>query len=607
MQAGFMCLESGLVRSKNSSNVVMKNLVDLTIAFLFYGLFGFGLMFYSTNSFIGSFHPVFNGLDHKIVVFFLFQAMFCATAITLVSGAVAERMSFLGYIAISIVVSGFIYPIVGNWIWGGHIIHESSTGWLAKLGFYDYAGATVVHSVAGWVALAAMLIIGPRIGRFGEGGGPINTSSITLSAIGTLLIWVGWLGFNGGSLLRFDASVATIILNTLLGGTSGMFSAILLTYCLYRKALVIPLINGGLVGLVTITGSANILLPYQAIIFGMLAGPIVIPINALLNKYKIDDVIGVVPVHLAGGIFATIAAGFVVPLADEQSRLGAISVQFIGVVAVALFTFGASYLVMLIINKIVSLRVSAEDEIMGLNISEHNLLATNADMISQLSENIKTGDVLSKIAVDTSSESFEVAKRYNEIVDMFDGLNSTKQEALENAVYHASHDSLTSLLNRYALNKALEKEHILAKQFDEACCIALIDIDRFKSVNDTYGHDVGDKAIQHVASILSRRASLSDIVARAGGEEFCIIMPKTTLEEGASRIEKLRKQLELLPLVGEDYHIQMTISAGVALMDASSTTGHTMKYADNALYAAKEAGRNRIVVHTENSQSSRPR
>lgn len=603
MQAGFTCLEAGSVRSKNSSNVVMKNLLDLSIAFLFYGLFGFGIMFYSTSAFFGGFHPIFNGQSNSVVVFFLFQAMFCATAMTIISGAVAERMSFVGYLCVAMLVSGFVYPIVGNWVWGGNLSGTGDTGWLLQLGFFDYAGATVVHSVGGWVALAAVMIIGPRIGRFGVNGGPINGSSITLTAIGSLLIWIGWLGFNGGSLLRFDESVATIILNTLLGGTSGMLSAVLVTYLLYRKALVVPVINGGLIGLIAVTGSANILIPYHAILFGFIAGPLFIPVNALLNKLEIDDAIGVIPVHLFGGIFATIVTGFVIPLSLEQTRFDAVSIQVLGVIAVGAFTFIFSYACMYLINKMIPLRVSTEHEIMGLNVSEHNLTATNADMISQISENLKTGDVLSKIEVDPNSDSFEIAKHYNDVVSMFDELNSVKQEALESAVYHANHDVMTGLFNRYALNKAIEKEHTGVTQYSGTCTVALIDIDRFKSVNDTYGHDIGDKAIIHIANILRRCTSTTDIVARAGGEEFCILLTETSSEESLIKLEQVRQQIELNPLVSEDYHIQMTISIGVAAMDANKTASLAMKYADKALYEAKRAGRNQVVEHCDDMQS----
>ncbi|WP_395342587.1 diguanylate cyclase [Ningiella sp. W23] len=612
MQAGFTCLESGLIRSKNSANVVMKNLIDLTLAFLVYGFIGFGLMYYSVNGYIGSFHPVFGAHDNNLIVFFIFQAMFCATAITIVSGAVAERMTFIGYALLAVFVSAVIYPIVGQWVWGGAISFyesplniaaqpmeaEKSTvlGWLAKLGFYDYAGATVVHSVGGWVALATLLIIGPRLGRYDKNVKPFEQSSLTMVAVGSFFIWIGWIGFNGGSLFRFDASVPKILLNTLLGGAAGMCSALVYTYYTHRKALVIPMVNGGLIGLISVTGATNHILPYEAILLGALAGPLIMPMNKMLNYCKIDDAVGAIPVHLAGGVFATIAAGFFIPISEDTNRFEAILIQCFGVICVGIFTFSTSYIGLVCINRFYPLRVSAEDEQLGLNMTEHNSASTGFDIVSQLNERLEGGDYFRKVQVNAESDTFEMAKHYNKMVDKLQTLNLQKEEALQWAVYHANHDSLTGLFNRYALNRQLEM--LDAGQIVNPPCtlVALVDIDHFKKINDAYGHDIGDKALVFVANHLSQTLAKDMFLARAGGEEFCIILRSTSINESRELLDKLREHIAQQALIIDDLNISMTVSVGAACFNHDVNASQCMKRADMALYAAKESGRNQTVM-----------
>ena len=222
MQAGFLCLESGLVRSKNSINVAAKNISDFIVSSSLYWLFGFGLMFGDSQwgLFGWSDFAFAEPADTKLIAIFLFQMMFCGTAATLVSGAVAERMSFMGYMVVTVTIALFIYPFVGHWAWAG-IITGEPIGWLEKIGFVDFAGSTVVHSVGGWVALAAVLVIGPRIGRFTGSASAIPGSSIPTAILGCLLIWLGWFGFNGGSTLAWNNSVPLILLNTCLAALAG--------------------------------------------------------------------------------------------------------------------------------------------------------------------------------------------------------------------------------------------------------------------------------------------------------------------------------------------------------------------------------------------------
>ncbi len=597
MQAGFTCYESGLIRSKNAANVVIKNLVDLTISIIFYGFVGFSIMFYSLDSFSQAFHPIFNISQPSIIVFFIFQAMFCATAVTITSGAVAERMSFIGYVILSVIVTCVIYPITGAWVWGDILQTNHQASWLANLGFHDFAGATVVHSVGGWVALSGILTIGPRTGRFGKNAKPISQSSITLASAGSLLIWVGWLGFNGGSTLGFSPEVLSVILNTILGGAIGLLVGMMSAYYLYKKALVLPMINGGLIGLISVTAAADLMEASDAIIIAIIASLSIIPMTNLLEKLKIDDAVGAVPVHLIGGIIASFSAGFFVELTPEQSRSDAILIQVLGILSVGAFVFLTSFSLLWVINKFVKLRVSEEEEMLGLNLSEHSVGATNQDMIMQINENLRTGDVSNKINVSAESDSYDIAQHYNSMVDMFENLSSHKEEALKKAVFEANHDALTNLLNRRAMNAALNTQVKNMQKTLEPICVALIDIDNFKRINDTHGHDVGDNVIQYTASSIRNFVKTTDIVARAGGEEFCIIFPSTTLNETAGLLENLRDKLASFPLYTGDISISFTVSIGLTEMAPNKTIAQTLKEADIALYQAKNDGRNRLGIY----------
>jgi len=261
MQAGFMCLESGLVRSKNSINVAVKNLLDICLAIAVFWLLGYGLMFGdSYYGWLGTSQFIFEDNSNPwLISFFIFQAMFCGTATTIVSGAVAERLRFFAYLLIAAIISAVIYPIVGHWIWAG-VERGLSLGWLGQLGFVDFAGSTVVHSVGGWVALAALLVVGARKGRFEEEGQKIQGYNLSQSALGALLLWFGWIGFNGGSTLGFNAQTPSILLNTLLGASFGGLSVTLFCYYRLHYLDVVILINGVIAGLVSVTASCHIII-----------------------------------------------------------------------------------------------------------------------------------------------------------------------------------------------------------------------------------------------------------------------------------------------------------------------------------------------------------
>lgn len=604
MQTGFVCLESGLIRSKNNINVVMKNLLDLCVAFLGYGFVGFSIMFLIGADSIFAIHPLVSEQPVFVFVVFVFQAMFCATTATIVSGAVAERMSFGGYAFITVIVATCIYPIVGSWVWGGVLGHPSSLNWLANIGFYDFAGSTVVHSVGGWVALAAILFIGPRLGRYDNDGQDIHPSSITFACLGSLLIWIGWIGFNGGSLLRFDDTVSKVITNTIMAGVSGLSAGLIYSYVKYGKPLVLPMVNGGLVGLISVTGSADLMLPYQAILFGLVGGLIPMPVYDWLNKHKIDDAIGAVPVHLAGGIYATLATAFVLTKTNDKSLIENLLVQGLGVIVVGIFVFGATYLLLWLCSHFIHFRVNPEHELIGLNQSEHDLVGANADMLTQLTNMIKQGGSTQKISVDKYSDSYQVAQQYNKIVDMFARQARKNEHDLEKALHFASHDDLSGLHNRFAFNQALNKESENLQRYGGTYCIAILDIDFFKKINDTYGHDVGDEAIQHVAQLLKKNVRTTDTLARIGGEEFAIIFPHIDLVVAFELLNKLKNIVQNTPLkASNNTNIPITLSGGITLMQQNEDPNQALKRADNGLYQAKNNGRNRIEICEESEES----
>ena len=378
MQAGFLCLESGMTRRKNSINVAVKNLADFCLTSVVFWAVGFGLMFGTTRSgWLGAsgYALDFAKADPFLATFFLFQVMFCGAAITIMSGAVAERMRLSSYLLITLFVSGLIYPIFGHWSWAG--LDEGTTrGWLNGMGFVDFAGSTVVHSVGGWVSLAVLLIIGPRQGRYSERGEPqaIPPSNLPLATLGTVFLFIGWLGFNGGSTLALNDQVPNILINTVMAGSVGAVSAGMLGFAIQNRLNVSQFMNGCLGGLAAITaGCFAVTTPVSALI-GLVGGMIAIGTERLLERIGVDDAVGAIPVHLGAGIWGTLAVGLygdLEVLGTGLTRTNQIGVQVIGVLACGLWSFAASYLVLSAVNRMHALRVSPEDEEMGLNLAEH--------------------------------------------------------------------------------------------------------------------------------------------------------------------------------------------------------------------------------------------
>lgn len=377
MQAGFLCLETGMTRSKNNINVAIKNFCDFCVAALVFWIFGFGLMYgLSYRGWIGLdlFALNFSKSVSPLTAFFLYQVMFCVTSVTILSGIVAERVKFGAYLFVAMVVAGFLYPIAGHWSWAGRWGADGS-GWLEQLGFVDFAGSTVVHSVGGWAGLALVLIIGPRLGRFDSGPGsrPLTPSNMPTATLGALLLFIGWLGFNGGSTLALDETVPFILVNTLVGGCIGAISAGGLRYAVNQRLDVDQFINGALGGLVAVTANCFAVSTGSAALIGLVGGMIVVFLSQILEILEIDDAVGAIPVHLGAGIWGTLATGLygdLDVLGTGLSRFEQVAVQGLGVLVYAVWTFGLAILVFSVGNSVFRFRVSAAEEIAGLNISE---------------------------------------------------------------------------------------------------------------------------------------------------------------------------------------------------------------------------------------------
>ena len=435
MQAGFMCMETGLSRHKNSINVALKNAADFGVAVVVFWTFGFGLMFgKSFNGLFGTDLFFFKTEKAQLMTYFVFQAMFVATAATIISGAVAERMKFVGYLMITILATGVIYPLVGHWAWSSsylanmeitsaakELLDVNNKGWLSELGFIDFAGSTIVHSVGGWMALAAILIIGPRIGKYSESNkGKFTGSSFPLAVLGTLILWFGWFGFNGGSNGAMNDSVPLILINTFLAGAFGLLTGLAASFLLFKKPDPYYVILGPLAGLVAITAGCNSMTTLVSILVGMIGSLVAITINELLNKYEIDDVVGAVPVHLGAGVWGTLAVGFFSDLeilGTDLTRVEQIKTQFIGVIAVGIFTFFSSYILLRVINYFYPLRVSPLHEELGLNIAEHNAVSVEHDLISILEKQSQSGDLAIRGPQDPFTAGGVIGLYYNKLMN----------------------------------------------------------------------------------------------------------------------------------------------------------------------------------------------
>lgn len=372
MQAGFAMVEAGFTRAKNCINIMMKNLMDFSMGTIIFWALGFGLMFgasptglFGTSGFfLSDFKP---GGDPWVLAFWMFQVVFAATAATIVSGAMAERTKFVGYLIYTFFITGLIYPVFGSWAWGSLFNGE---GWLEKLGFIDFAGSTVVHSVGGWAALAGAIVLGPRLGKYTKNGGirPILGHNIPLAALGVFILWVGWFGFNPGSTTTADKSIAMIFVNTNMAAAAGAITAMITSWIKFGKPEIGMSLNGALAGLVGITAGCANVTPTSSVLIGGIAGIIVVMSVLAFDKIKIDDPVGAISVHGVCGAWGTLAAGI---FNTGGTSVTIIGVQVLGIAACFVWTFLTAFTVFKVVNSTIGLRVSPEEEAAGLDFTEH--------------------------------------------------------------------------------------------------------------------------------------------------------------------------------------------------------------------------------------------
>ena len=392
MNAGFATVESGLCRAKNTVNILSKNVIVFCVTTLAFWAVGFAFMFGDGSSFLGlngfflsgpdnspataeAYKGIFSSLNWTSVPLFakfFFQLVFAGTAATIVSGAVAERIKYFSFFAFSFLMGVLIYPIQGHWIWGG--------GWLSQLGFKDFAGSTVVHSIGGWAALVGATLLGPRLGKYGADGrmNPIPGHNMGLATIGVFILWIGWFGFNGGSTMAADPGpISTVINNTNLAGAMGGIAATLASYAVTKKPDLSMLLNGILAGLVGVTAGADGTTALGSIIIGFISGILVVCAVIFFDRVKIDDPVGALSVHLVNGVWGTLAVG----LFNKEAGLfygggvKQLGIQVLGILAVAAFSLISSLILWKAIHGLMGLRVSEEEEIEGLDIGEHGMEA----------------------------------------------------------------------------------------------------------------------------------------------------------------------------------------------------------------------------------------
>ena len=402
MNAGFGCVEAGLCRAKNATNILGKNFIVFAFSTIAYWLIGFGIMFSDGNSFMGmggwlvggadnspatgdAYQGIFTSLNWTgvpLLAKFFFQLVFAGTAATIVSGCVAERIHYKSFIIFTLILVGVSYPITGHWIWGG--------GWLAGMGMLDFAGSTVVHAVGGWSGLAGILILGPRIGKYKKDGSvsPIPGHSMALVFLGGLILWLGWFGFNPGSTMAADSvGIAHIAMTTNLACAAAILSSTLMAWIMLGKPDFSMTVNGALAGLVAITAPCYFVTPVAAAIIGLIAGVIVVFAVIFFDKIKIDDPVGALSVHLANGIWGTISLGLFASEAAPGGKNGLLAgggmdlltAQIVGTLAVGAFTFTLTLVAWVIIKTVLGLRVDPDDETRGLDLSEMGMEAYPRD------------------------------------------------------------------------------------------------------------------------------------------------------------------------------------------------------------------------------------
>ncbi len=725
MQGGFLLLEGGRVRSKNSINVAQKNVADLMIAWIAYFLIGFLLMY-------GIAMPV-SGEGTPSPLHFLFQLGFCATAASIVSGGVAERFKFVPYLILAFLIGGLLYPLAGRLVWG-NTFTDSPYTLLADIGFVDFAGATVVHSLGAWSALVAILMIGPRADRFDDEGKPrsLSSHSSVMSLQGTLLLAFGWIGFNAGTVSIHDPLLQEIVVNTLSAAAFGALGgAIIGAVC--DKGVFNPTrtINGLLGGLVTSTAAVHVMHPYEAMLFGFLGGMLATgAAEYLLQRLKLDDPVDVIATHGACGLFGTLLFAFVAPveLLVNGSRVHQFGVQLGGATTIFALVVGPTFLVLKIVSRFTALRVTREEELIGLNYSEHGE-AIGTDRLKRALEYELSSDraFTSPVTIDDHDEHAELANTVNKLIakheqavekisqsekrfqqfantasdwlwecssdliltsiyktnnaqshhdaehwigkHLFDALTfdcearhtietavtnqhsfgpvdglilstqhsplseqhdtdntlfveirgayfvdtttgvigyrgtisdfTARKRAENQAIFLSMHDELTGLPNRRALQTTLTQMLKNALEARSRVAVVSIDLDGFKSVNDSYGHAAGDALLCTIAGRFLQGLSEYSAIYRTGGDEFVLVIQGLEEDTIQTTVNTISEQMLMgihqpVSLGGRSAHIEASLGVAVFPEHGASST-ELLRRSDLAMYEAKRRGKSQTV------------
>ena len=550
MQAGFTALESGLTQAKNSINVAIKNITDFIISVLAFWAVGYAIMFgVSSGGLLGTSGFTLSGMtEASDFASFAFQATFAGTAATIVSGAVAERTKFLAYVLVAVFTTCVIYPISGHWIW-------NADGWLAQQGMIDFAGSTVVHSLGAWVGLAGAVVVGPRLGVFGKDKKitKIQGHSLVLAVVGVLILWFGWFGFNGGSTLTGDASIAKIIANTMLSAGAAGLSCFFISMVMHerREINVEKLLNGVVGGLVAITAGCAVVEPAGAVAIGFTAGAVLYCAEwVILNTMRVDDPVNVVAAHGICGALGTIMLVF---FADETALVNGsvieqLMVQLTGVFAVFVWGFGLGYLVFALLKAFGALRVPPEDEERGLNVSEHGASSALLDMQDAMQFIIKDGDLTRRVTVERGSEFERLGVIFNLFLDSYERAISDIKSAsgqlndyahemtkasdeLEAGVTHQQEQSLQITTAITQLSAAVKQLAASVKETSQQTEEA--------TIHSSNGHDLVKESVRDIHALAERIASVYDVTEQVQSQAGAITQILETIEGVAEQTNLL--------------------------------------------------------------------
>lgn len=487
MQPGFMCIEAGITRTKNNINVAMKNITDFSIAILAFWLIGYAIMFGPSQSgLFGSSNFVFDTLPaNGEYAVFIFQAMFCGTAATILSGAVAERCAFYGYILITLITVTLIYPVFGHWVWATYS-DGTPAGWLNQLGFHDFAGASVVHGLGGGVALAAIVVIGARDGRFLQSGQArrFNGSNLPLSMLGVLLLWFGWFGFNGGSALGLTEEVPALLAKTLASGAAGVLSSLAVSWLIDGKPSVFYTMNGGLGALVAITAGCDVLSIQEAVAVGALGGLIVFFGDKWLERLRIDDTVGAVPVHFFSGLWGLVSVALfgLDQLEPGRGFTEQLAVQSAGIAILLGYCVALPLLLLLGLDKLVPLRVTQHIETIGLNVGQHGANTDLNELFDVMQRQARERDLSIRAPQSPFTEVGQIGLFYNSVMyelEQSAGRIKEKHDQMTQAV-EQTNSLLESILPRSIAHRMNLGESQIVDQFADAT-VVFVDVVDFTS------------------------------------------------------------------------------------------------------------------------------